>query len=239
MVLLSRIRLPVILAALWLVPSTMHAAERWTIGLTANGTPIEALAADGGADNAPTVLLVGGLQGNDQTSDAVAREMSAFEARARERRPVRLQAIPIANPNNQPLQFPPTGTAYRDQTESHVLWRWIGTHAPDLVLIVGPDSGLAEALRQNIVADVGRIPARRVEPGETIPDAFGAPIPPSEAHQELERRLARSPRELAEQLARVYGREFNQPTYIAAMAIMARLRLGEQAEVSQLLTPYL
>jgi hypothetical protein len=139
----------------------------------------------------------------------------------------------------QPLQFPPTGAAYREQIESHLLWRWIGTHAPDLVLIVGPDSGLADALPQNIVADVGRIPARRVEPGEKILDTLTAPIQSSEAHRELERRLARSPREVAEQLARVYGRDFNQPTYIAAMAIIARLRLGEQADVSQLLAPYL
>ena len=232
-------RLPVILAALCLVSSTVHAAERRTIGLTANGAPIESLAVDGAAANAPTVLLVGGLHGKDQTSDAVAREVSVFEARPRQRRQFRLLAIPLANPTDQPLQFPPTGVAYREQIESHVLWRWIGTHAPDLVLIVGPDSGLADALPQNIVADVGRIPARRVEPGAKILDTPTAPIPLSDAHRELERRLARSPREVAEQLARVYGRDFNQPTYIAAMAIISRLRLGEQADVSQLLTPYL
>jgi rhamnogalacturonyl hydrolase YesR len=232
-----RHRMFVLLAALILVPSSAH-AQRWTIGLTANGAPIEALVVDGAAANAPTVLLLGGLQGKDQTSDAVTREVLAFEARARERRPVRLLAIPIANPEAQPLQFPPTGAAYRDHIESHVLWRWIGTHAPDLTLIVGPDAGLAEALPQNIVADVGRIPARRMEPGARIPDTFGAPIPPSEAHQELERRLGRSPREVAEQLARFYGRDFNQPTYIAAMAIISRLRLGERADVSQLIEPY-
>jgi rhamnogalacturonyl hydrolase YesR len=44
---------------------------------------------------------------------------------------------------------------------------------------------------------------------------------------------------VAEQLARVYGQDFKQPTYIAAMALISRLRLGGQAEVSQLLAPYL
>ena len=233
-----RTRLPVILAALWLVPSTMQAAERWTIGLTANGAPIDAVVVAGAAANSPTVLLVGGLQGKDQASDAVEREARAFEARSQTQRPFRLLAIPIANPDAAPLQFPPMGAAYRERSESHVLWRWIGTHAPDVVLTVGADSGLAEALSQNIVADVGRIPAQRVEPGATMIDALTR-IEPSEAHRELERRLARSPRDVAEQLARVYGRDFNQPTYIAAMAIISRLRLGERAEVSQLLEPYL
>ena len=234
----TRPRLSVILAALWLVPSTVQAAERWTIGLTVNGVPIEALAVAGAAANSPTVLLVGGLQGKDQASDAVEREARAFEARSQTQRPFRLLAIPIANPDAAPLQFPPMGAAYRESSESHVLWRWIGTHAPDVVLTVGIDSGLADALSQNIVADVGRIPSRRVEPGATMIDALTR-IEPSEAHQELERRLARSPRAVAEQLARLYGRDFNQPTYIAAMAITSRLRLGERAEVSQLLEPYL
>jgi len=221
-----------------MVASDARAAERWTIGLTANGASIEALAVAGAGANSPTVLLVGGLQGKDQTSDAVAREVTAFEARSQKQRPFRLLAIPIANPDMQPLQFPPTGAAYREHIESHVLSRWIGTHAPDLVLVVGPDSGLAEFLSQNVVADVGRIPARRLEPSGKILDALTA-IQPSEAHQELERRLARPPREVAEQLARVYGHDFNQPTYIAAMALIGRLRLGQQADVSQLLTPYL
>ena len=236
--LIVRTRLLVLVTASLVVPSAVHAAERWTIGLTVNGAPIETLAVAGAAADSPTVLLVAGIEGRDQTSEAVARETAAFEARSQTQRQFRLLAIPIANPDAQPLQFPPTGAAYREQIESHVLWRWIGTHAPDLVLIVGPDSGLAEALSRNIVADVAPIPARRVEPTAPILDALTA-IQTSEAHRELERRLARSPRAAAEQLARAYGRDFNQPNYIAAMALISRLRLGEQAGVSQLLAPYL
>jgi unsaturated rhamnogalacturonyl hydrolase len=229
----------VLIAVLLLMPSDVCAAERWTIGLTASGAPLEGLAVSGALASSPTVLLVGGLQGKDQTTDVVTREVAAFEARAQAQRPFRLLAIPIANPDAQPLQFPPTGAAYRENIESHVLWRWIGTHAPDLALIVGPDSGLAEALSQNIVADIGRVPARRVESTPKILYMLRTPQPPSEARRELERRLARSPRELAEQLARTYGRDFNQPNYIAAMALISRLRLGEQADVSSLLAPYL
>ena len=61
------------------------------------------------------------------------------------------------------LQFPPTGTAYRDNTESHVLWRWIGIHAPDLVVVAGSgDAPLAAALAQNAVAFVGKILSGRI-----------------------------------------------------------------------------
>lgn len=213
-------------------------ADRWTLGLTTNGSAIEALVV-AGASTSPTVLLLGGVQGKDQSADAVAREVAAYEALPPARRPFRLLAIPLANPEAQPLQFPPAGAAYRENIESHVLWRWIGTHGPDLVLIAGQDSGLAEALSQNAVADVGRIPARRVDVAAKLLASVTEPISPSAAHQELDRRSARSPRELAERLAAVYGHDFTQPTYIAAMALISRLRLGEQQDVVRLATPFL
>src|SRR6478752_508234 len=160
----------VLVLALWLTPAAAMAADRWAIGLSSTGVAIEALVVAGASSSSPTVLLVGGMQDKDQSTDAVAREAAAYEALPRSRRRFRLMAIPIANPDSQLLQFPPTGAAYREHAESHVLWRWIGTHAPDLVLVVGPDAGLAEALSQNVVADMGRIPARRVEPATKILD---------------------------------------------------------------------
>ena len=227
------------MVATLLAPSAALAAERWTIGLTANGSAIEALVVPGGSATSPTVLLVGGTQGNDRSADAVAREVARFEALAQNRRRFRLLAIPVANPDAQPLQFPPTGAAYREHIESHVLWRWIGSHAPDLALIAGPDSGLADALAQNPVGDIGSVPARRVDVNAKMLDAITGTIERSVAHQELDRRRMRSPRAFAEQLARVYGHDFAQPTYIAAMALISRLRLGEHADVGQLLAPYL
>jgi hypothetical protein len=106
------------------------------------------------------VLLVGGLQRPDRSSDAVAREAAAYERIPQRRRAFRLIAVARANPDAQPLQLPPSGVAYRDHVESHVLWRWIGTHAPDLVLVAGPDPGLVDALSQNTVLDIGEIPSR-------------------------------------------------------------------------------
>ena len=215
------------------------ASERWTIGLSTSGAAIEAEVIAGRSDSSPTVLVVGGLQQPDESSDAVAREAAAFEQVPQNRRAFRLIAIARANPNAQPLQFPPSGVAYREQIESHVLWRWVGTHAPDLVLVAGPDPGFVEALSQNAVADIGRIPARRVDASSRFVQSLTAPIPFSSAHEEIERRLARSPRAAAEQLARVYGHQFAAPNYIAAMALVSRLRLGERDEVGRLLAPYL
>ena len=234
--LIARIAVGVFLVPLVAPPA--RAADRWTIGLTTKGAAIQALVV-AGISTSPTVLLLGGVQGSDQSAEAVVREVAKYEALPQGRRPFRLLAIPVANPETQPLQFPPTGAAYRENIESHVLWRWIGAHAPDLVLIAGPDSGLAEALSQNAVADIGRIPARRVEVDARILGALTEPIPPSAARQELDRRAARSPRELAEQLAGIYGHDFTPPTYIAAMALISRLRLGEQQDVVRLVAPYL
>jgi unsaturated rhamnogalacturonyl hydrolase len=233
-----RIRLWLVFACL-VLPATAIAAERWTIGLSANGTPIEAVAIAGRSDSSPTVLVLGGLQRTDQSSDAVAREAAAFEQIPQNRRAFRLIAIARGNPDAQPLQFPPSGVAYREQIESHVLWRWVGTHAPDLVLVAGADPGLVEALSQNDILDAGRIPSRQVDASSRFLPSLTAPVPFSSAHQEIERRLARSPRALAEELARVYGHQFTQPNYIAAMALVSRLRLGARDEVGSLLAPYL
>src|SRR5262245_51379051 len=143
--------------------SPAMSADHWTVGLTSNDAGIEAIVVQGPSSSAPTVLLIGGLQGKDATTDIVASEAAAFEALAQNRRPFRLIALPLANPDARPLQFPPAGTAYKENAESHVLWRWIAIQAPDMVVIAGnADSGLSEALSQNAAAFVGRIPAQVV-----------------------------------------------------------------------------
>ena len=63
--------------------------------------------------------------------------------------------------------------------------------------------------------------------------------PLSAARVELERRRQRSPREVAQLLARHYGREFDQPWYIGALPLVARIRLGEVADVQRLVEPWL
>lgn len=214
----------------------LHAAERLDIGLSGRGTLIEGIAAPGRADSSTTVLVLGGLSGNDSSVASVRAALRSFERGPRRRRSFRLIVIPLANPDGAPLEFPPTGTAYRDHPESHALWRWIGVHAPDLVLIAGPDeSGLAAALSSQAVAEVGRIPARD---GFSLDQLRNENLEPSEARREIERRRARSPLELAQELGAYYGRDFNQPIYINAIALTAQLRLGHLKEVERLAEPY-
>jgi rhamnogalacturonyl hydrolase YesR len=64
-------------------------------------------------------------------------------------------------------------------------------------------------------------------------------IPFSEAHREIDRRRNRSPRVVADELARIFGLDFNQPTYILAMALIGQLRLGNTANVMRVVEPYL
>jgi hypothetical protein len=127
---------------------SLAAAERWSIGLTAGDRPIEAVVVAEPSVSAPTVLLIGGLTGSDATSDAVKEEVDAFEALPQARRPFRLVALPLANPDRKPLQFPPTGTAYKKNAESHVLWRWIGKTRPlwsSIVAVRRPHANIGQS----------------------------------------------------------------------------------------------
>jgi rhamnogalacturonyl hydrolase YesR len=221
------------------LPAQAPAAEVFDIGLATSGTRIDAAAVTARSADAPVVLVIGGLHGDDATTAAVRAAVADFERRRPRDRAASVLAVPLANPDGAPLQFPPSGTAYREHSESHALWRWIGTHAPDLVLIVGDDDfGLAAALGQHAAADIGRIPARRWSgPGE-LRELKAAEIEKSAAHRELESRRARTPREVAEQLAARYGRDFDQPWYIAAVALLAQLELGHLDDVRRLAEPY-
>ncbi len=215
------------------------AAERLDIGLTQSGARIEGTLVPGPGPTSPTVLLVGGLSGDDETVAVVRDEIRDFETLRQRTRGFRLLGIPRANPDGAALKFPPTGVAYRDYPESHALWRWIGLHAPDLVLIAGDDDfGLAQALAASAAAEVGRIPAHGPYTKGGLRGLPARAIPMSEAHREMRRRLGRSPRQLAEELAQYYGHEFDQPLYISAIALIAQMRLGHLAEVRRLAEPY-
>jgi unsaturated rhamnogalacturonyl hydrolase len=209
------------------------------VGLSGSGALIEATVVDTGKRSAPTVVLVGGLNGDDASISSVRAEAKALEAMPVSRRPIRLIAIPQGNPDRAALQFPPTGVAYREHPESNALWRWIGIHAPDLVLVVGDDTaGLAAALSDQVVAEVGRIPARDVPAKPGIVSALSEPIATSEAHKEIDRRRARSPQQLAEELAQYFGHDLNQVWYIQAIALIGQMRLGHLDEVKRLAEPY-
>jgi len=243
------------------------AAETFDIGLAGNGARIDAVAVSGRAADAPTVLLVGGLDGDDATAAAVRAAIASYDKLRARDRAFNLLAVPVANPERAPLEFPPTGIAYREHSESHALWRWIGTHGPDLVLIAGTNGAggatgssaasaggaassnaasasgasadaLAAALSGQPVAGIGKIPSRRWTSPDELRTLRAADVPMSEAHRELARRAARSPRALAEELAQHYGHDFDPPWYIGAIALIARIKLGQIDDVRRIVEPY-
>lgn len=220
-----------------LLPAATAIAATLEVGLGARGTVITAAVVEAADANAPTVLVIGGLADADSVR-AVERAVAAFERRPPRRRAVNVVAIARANPDDAALVFPPPGAAYREHPESHALWRFLGAQAPDLVLIAGDDRGLESALANHPPADVGRIPSRRWRATEDLAALRWADVGRSHAGAEVARRRMRSPRELAEQLAEVYGRDFAQPTYINAVALVARVRLGEIDEVRRIVEPY-
>lgn len=212
---------------------------RWIIGQTARGTALPAYLVPGAAPNSPTVLLIGGLNGMQRTSRGITLEIRKYLTRKQRHRPFRLLAIPNANPEATHLVFPPEGVAYRDNSESHALWRWIALQAPDLVLIESnEDYGLADALAENVVAGVSKIAARHISSSEDILDTLPQLLAESDAHKEIDRRQARPPKQVAEELAQVYGQDFEQPVYIQALALIGQLRLGHVEEVQRLALPF-
>jgi unsaturated rhamnogalacturonyl hydrolase len=197
------------------------AAERAAVGLAADGTVIySSIHGRTGA----RILVVGGLDGDPGSAALIEKEASSA------RKGLAVTAIGLANPAKSTLRFPPEGDAYRENSESHAIWRWILTTGPDLVIIAGADpGGLAGALG-NVV------PVRSLE----AKTGFLKVEPPakSEIRRELEARAARTPKQVAEQAAKVYGHDLNDAVYIPAFAVIARLRLGEQADVERIVAPY-
>jgi rhamnogalacturonyl hydrolase YesR len=118
--------------------------------------------------------------------------------------------------------YPPPGTAYAGgNAAEHYVWRFLAMHAPDLVVTSSPE--LAAAL-----------------PSIGIPVADKAEVrEPSAARREIQRRLARSPRETALALAAHYGHKLPEVVYIPAVALIGRLRLGETSDVARIVAPYL
>ena len=212
--------------------------------MSSNGTLITATGYQVDDTERPTVLLIGGLDGQDASRDKVMTEYRRYLERPRANQPVNLIVIANANPEGEQLHFPPEGRAYTDDPVSFSIWRWLGTHGPDLVLIESErDYELANALSNRIVAGVGYVPALHLydEPEELamIMDLELDNLPISAAHEMLDLRLMRSPTQFAEQLGGYYGHDFSWPVYIPGMALISRMRLGYLDDVAQIISPYL
>jgi rhamnogalacturonyl hydrolase YesR len=196
-------------------------------GSSGNGS----LAALEAPNEHPPRVLVVGMEAS--VEGALRQELARFAKQRSGARAFELRSIPSANPSGEPMVFPPAGVAYRTNAASHALWRALFIEAPDLVVAVGSsDFGLGAALTNTTV---------RLVPGKPW---FLDPLikdPPQASPLGMDRlaRLSRTPRALAVELSATYGKSLSSPVYIPAMALIARLRLGDQAEVEKLVLPYL
>ena len=254
------------------------------IGVTRKNTKIECLIHPQELDHTSAqkrVLLVGGLDGSAESTNGVLQLLDAFYRTQHKTYPdVLVSAVPLANPdglrfqkapanasNGRPLQgYPPQGAAYNSPTnpEAAYLWRWIGMHAPDVVVVVEfgeslkqpawsvaagdlklskaigaevgvPDGHVVQALHKGKPSNTGSIAAVRLRiPAGPVSSKWLNRLlavmknqSASGARLELIQRLNRTPIQVAKQLAARYGHELNSVAYIPALALVARIQLGE------------
>lgn len=128
-------------------------------------------------------------------------------------------------------EFPPKGAAYQgEHAETHYVWRWIGMHAPDHVIDLRSGDGqqLLTALGTEKPAGAGSIPGVQAGPEQKTASVLaGLSRELSPARQELQKRAARSPVEIAEALSKHYPGKVSQIAYIPALALVGRMRTGE------------
>ena len=281
---------------------------RTAIGVTRQDTPIPAFISEADLDfetEKHRILLVGGLDGNVESTRAVLKELEWFQTKSKAHERFIISAVPCARPDHLGTQsissrpLPPEGRAYHQPENDidHYLWRWTGMHAPDLVIEIlategdsrietlvsvsdveekipllgdlpavrklfsteGAAASFAEAFTYFKPAETGEIPALRahIRAGEDNAwlESFlesrenristGLTESVSPARRELQRRVARSPVEVAGELAQVYGRRFDSIMYIPSLAVIGRIRLGELtndpeplAEAEKLAAPF-
>jgi rhamnogalacturonyl hydrolase YesR len=214
-------------------------AQAQTIGMSAGQRAIEALSVPAQQMDAPDVVVIGSLSGEAASGNEVR---AAYEAYANSPDNfLDVTFIPFANPDRETLAFPPPEPAYSGNWTAWSLWHWLGTHAPDAIVIVGDDEyGLGAALAAGF-PDLGSIPSVQFDYSNELVDAINGPrnVPTSPAHAALIARNARSAEDMATGLAGVYGQELTALTYIPGMALIGRLRLGQVAEVEAIVAPQL
>ncbi len=160
--------------------------------------------------------------------------------------------------------FPPKGPFYSTKTdpEAAYLWRWIGMHAPDVIDILPREHAFALSsvgLREMIagVGSVQRISGMALrKPKDFLKDYRGDlqlnksiidrnGFEPGTGRILLQRRIARTPTQIAKLLAKKYGHDLRSVAYIPALALIGRMRLGEltgddshRKDVEKIVAPY-
>lgn len=257
------------------IEEKLRRAENWpgvirsNLGVTRKGTRIPCLYSKEDLDPHSTktrVLIVAGFQNKEDTSEAI--ELLEWFYTNDDAKPFRktfsLSAVPLVNPDEaDPPAFPVKGDAYfsKDNPEAEYLWRWIGMHAPDIVVVLKSNNAssqqLAGALAKSAPCQTGKIPVIHADfpPGDEAPPPYlkgliqrlqaSQETGPSPARLELQKRVDREPLEIAGQLAKVYGHDLGSVQYIPALALVGRLWLGEltkdpapRKDVERIVAPY-
>jgi unsaturated rhamnogalacturonyl hydrolase len=153
-------------------PSGTHIS--FPIGVTQDNQPIPAWISVEDLDIHSTrkrILLIAGMEG-DKSTAILAREALRSFGKSGLFREYSVSAILDANPGGNPVPaFPPEGKAYNDKKNPATiyLWRFIGTHGPDLVIDLRPgdefsirmgkrSGGIDKALAKALKAKTNAIP---------------------------------------------------------------------------------
>jgi unsaturated rhamnogalacturonyl hydrolase len=189
--------------------------------------------------DAPRVIVIGSLQGDAATRLVVQLAYEAYVNSADNFLDVTF--IANANPNAEALSFPPPAPAYGGNWPAWSLWHFVASHAPDLVILAGGDSGGLQAALTTDLAGLGPVPVISFDyENELIAAISGRKtIAASTARLRLQARAQRSDQTIAAGLSQVYGNELNALTYIPAMALIGKLQLGMLAEVEAIVAPTL
>ena len=131
------------------VRQSLQVAKHWPgvvrsdLGVTRKGTAIPCIYSVEDLDlHTPKtrVLFVAGFAGEPAAVSATLTALEWFytsEDAKSFRETMTVSAVPMLNPDHvPPASFPPTGEAYfsKQHPEAEYLWRWVGMHAPDLVV---------------------------------------------------------------------------------------------------------
>lgn len=117
-------------------------AIRSNLGVTRKGTRIPCVFHEESLDplgSKTRILLVAGFRnraGTTETLKMLQWFYTSDDAKAL-RESFTLSAVPLVNPDDKSApRFPPKGDSYfsKDNPEAEYLWRWMGMHAPDLVV---------------------------------------------------------------------------------------------------------
>ena len=227
-----------VLFALALVTSPVQAMDRQDIGLTAKGGTIRAAIVRGSSDSAPVVALVGGLSGEDASSRAVMQAIDEFDKQPQAKRPYTLIDRDARIWKGQRSCFHRRAL----RTRQHGVARAVAVDWNPRAgsgIVAGADAASSRR-RCRITLSPASAAFRRDAWNATarLLQAIPQTIVESEARREINGRRRRSPRQLADELSRVFGQDFEQFTYIPGMALIGRLRLGQTADVERLVAPY-